>query len=515
MRRSEISLAISLVIKRGFMADTQSLNIKDFGKEFDWKEEEFEETNGVYVKTNYPEPHKKFRLVYESFTLSMEETYFWILNQLRYSLSFPKVEKITDIFSSAENSSMFGQTAQRLSIQQDKVQTLLASVGKMIKDLFALVREMRIIDERLVAYRAWYNEETKKTSKSADITLKEIFINFVENQGGQMKTSSVYGLAQNLGYTTLPDYFFNTQVYDKEKIDGIVDGLPTNMNIKNVLRRKLFEFIIWKEQTEKELNSRRSFNLQYLRQHWAVIKMYMGWLKPYLRNVKRLSMNEQQIMSPDIVSAFETATLEVEILAYNPEASPSGCILVTFKYFVKPSLSYQQPESYQRGPIHVGRVDMSFRSYGWTKEEIAHYKKYREREELELLSVIDGSIKAAMDALSTDLEKYLAEAGEEEFKKKAEKEKEEKEDKRTPIQKFFNIEVVDKKEKSNSVFEPFISVFMGFGELIGAVAVPFSMQAANPKGPDKDKAKEVAKKASSDMWLLLKNYKKSQRLLTW
>lgn len=205
-------------------------------------------------------------------------------------------------------------------------------------------------------------------------------------------------------------------------MDSIVDKIPTNANLKNVLRRKLFEFLVWKEQTHKELNNRRKFNLHYLRQHWGVIKMYMGWLKPYLRNVRRLTMNEKQIMAPEIVTAFETAALEIELLAYDStkttKGSPSPCILVTFKYFTKPSLSYQQPESYQRGAIHVGKVDIAFRSYGWDQQDIDTYKKYREKEEMELLGVIDSSLKAAMDALSEDLEKYLAEAGEEEFKKK-------------------------------------------------------------------------------------------------
>ena len=222
--------------------------VEKAGEAYGWKEEEFEDHKDTYVKTNYPEPHRKYRIIYESFSLSMEETYFYILNTLQYDLAFSKVDKITDIFSSAENSSIFGQASQRLSIQQDKIQSLLATTGKLVKDLFAMVRELRIIDEKVTAYKAWGTK-----SKSADATLKETFINFVENQGGQMKTSSVYGLAQNLGYATLPDFFFNTRVFSKDEIDPTVDNLSTNMNLKNVLRRKLFEFVVWKEETEKEL----------------------------------------------------------------------------------------------------------------------------------------------------------------------------------------------------------------------------------------------------------------------
>jgi hypothetical protein len=485
--------------------------IEKAGAEFEWKEEEFEDQKDVYLKTDYPEPNKKFRIVYEAFSLSMEESYFWILNALQYDLSFSKVEKITDIFSSAENSSIFGQASQRLGIQQDRITGTLATVGKMVKDLFALVRELRIIDERMAAYKAW--NEAK--SKSADATLKQLYIDFAESQGGQTKPSSVYGLAQNLGYTTLPDFFFNTRIFKKDEIDKIVDSLPTNNNLKNVLRRKLFEFMTWKEETEKELKHRRKFSLHYLRQHWAVIKMYMGWLKPYLRNVKRLSMNEKQILGPEIISAFETASLEIEVLAYDPAAAKtnSPCILITFKYFVKPSLSYQQPESYQRGPIHVGKVDITMRSYGWSQKEIETYKAYRERQEMDLISVIDASLKAALDALSDDLEKYLAEAGEEEFKKKQDEKTKPKEDTRTGLQKFFNIrtDASPKGTGGGSAAEPFVAVFMGFGELAGAFLPTMSPKKPSGGGGKKNKGGDASKKMQT-LWTM---YKKSHQLLTW
>jgi hypothetical protein len=482
------------------------------GQEWNWAEEEFEDNKDVYVKTNYPEPHRKFRIIYEAFSLSMEETYYWILNALQQDMAYPKVEKITDMFSSAEHSSIFGQASQRLSIQQDRIQNLLATVGKMVKDVFALVRELRIIDERIAAYDAW----NKEHSKSADSTLKQLYIDFVESQGGQTKPSSIYGLAQNLGYVTLPDFYFNTRVFKKEDVDKTVDALSTNSNLKNVLRRKLFEFIVWKEETEKEIRNRRTFSLQYLRQHWAVIKMYMGWLKPYLRNVKRLSMNDQQMLGPEIISAFETAALEIEILAYDPTKAKkdvSGCILINFKYFVKPSLSYQQPESYQRGPIHVGKVDITMRSYGWSQAEVDAYKNYRSKEEMDLLGIIDASLKAAMDTLSEDLEKYLAQAGEEEFKKKfEEKAAAESKDDRIFIYKFLNIKTVKKKQHGASAAEPFIAIFMGFGEILGAF-LPSKVEQIKVTISDKnDKAKSDASGKLVKLWGI---YKKSHQMLTW
>src|SRR3989338_2602243 len=64
--------------------------------------------------TNYPKPVRAYRLHYEAYNTSIEEPYFWVLHYLRYFGGFTKVDKITDIFSAAENSSFFGVNQQRL-----------------------------------------------------------------------------------------------------------------------------------------------------------------------------------------------------------------------------------------------------------------------------------------------------------------------------------------------------------------------------------------------------------------
>ena len=75
---------------------------------------------------------------------------------------FPIVEKIIDVFTSAEQSAFWGQSSTRLGFQQDKVSQYLATIGNMIKDMFQLVRELRILDERL----GYYEDSYDTTSKS-------------------------------------------------------------------------------------------------------------------------------------------------------------------------------------------------------------------------------------------------------------------------------------------------------------------------------------------------------------
>ncbi|MAE13577.1 hypothetical protein CMO92_03350, partial [Candidatus Woesearchaeota archaeon] len=441
-------------------------------------------------------------LVLEFFNQSVEEVYYWCYTHFRQDMACPYADKIVDVFSASENSAFWGQSAQRLSLQQEKASQYLASIGKMVKDMFQIVREIRIIKERLEPYKAWGK------SKTADVTLKGIYIDLVE--GGTKNPGSVYGMSQQVGFTILPDLFFNTHVYAREDVDKVIDrtveNLKFNKSIKNVLKRKLFSYLTWVKNTEVELESRMKFTTRYLRQHWNTIKMYMSWVKPYLRNVKRLNMRERHQDHPEMISAFETSMIEIEVL-FKKEKTKGvwPVILATFNYRTRPSMSYRQ--EYQQGPIHVGKTEVTFRVYGWTDAMIEAYKKYRMDEDLELLGLVDESVNAAMEALGSELEEYLLEAEEPWAKeKKAEREKAEAEK---------NAPRSAKAEFSKSM-EPFIGVFSGVREMFGALLplnLNFSSGVKPP--PSKGAMKKAAASAEGAAWAVFKNYKKAHKLITW
>jgi len=397
------------------------------------KEEELEINVGQYGKTGFPAPFKNYRLLWEISDLSIEEAYYWILDFLKDS--FPIVEKLEDSFAAAENSAFFGVTQQRLGAQQDKISQFLATTGKMVKELFQMVRELRILDERLNYYdkveaeleRPLYERERKD-----EITLKGMFVDLV--QGGGKSAASIYGLAQQLEFVTLPDLFFDAPPFrtDKEQIQHIKSlDRDFNRNVLRVLERNLNHYTTWRESTHKEHKNRKQFMLKYLQQHFNIIQMYIAWIKPYLKNVSKLSLKGQSMSTPDIVAAFETSMLDVEILARKSlgpikakgETVGEGfdCLLATFKFRTRAELKVQQ-EGYQRGPVHIGRIEFELRSYLWTEEEIKNYRELKEKETLMLIGDVSESVQQAMEALGDELQRYLKEAkGEKEEEKKEEK----------------------------------------------------------------------------------------------
>ena len=461
-------------------------------QKYGFENELSEEFRGSEVKTGYPKPSRRYRIHYEGYNISIEEPYFWTLHYLRYFGGFPRIDKITDVFAAAENSAFFGAAQQRIGLQQDKVSQFLATIGKMTKELFQLVRELRILDERLGYYADSYTNSP--SAESAEITLKGIWVDLVEQ--GAKNPASVYGMAREVQFTTLPDLFFSTHPKKQEDTDIVVEKERGQFNrkVREVLKRKLRAFLAWKEHTYEELKNRRKFTLKYFRQHFEIIRMYITWVKPYLKNIQRLQLDQSKSETPDLIVAFESSMIEVEILAVKQSGTVNQCMLIHYLFRTRPEMSYTQ--EYQRGPLHLGRVEIDFRAYAWTDKEIENYKKMREQEDFQLLGVIDGSVKSALEALGDELIRYLKEAGEE-FEEKKE---------------------LPKPAKRTA---PFMSLLGGFTELFTSFRMKKELKKIRKKPTRTDMMKLAITRRTAEesvkkvMWNIYHHFKKQHDMLNW
>ncbi len=488
-------------------------------RDFGFKEHDVEEKArgrnlpGQMVKQlNFPKPEHKLKLVYQSFNQSVEEVYFWLLSSLREDWGLHDVKKVTDIFTSSEQSSFWGQAQQRMTIQQGQVSNYMATIGKLTKELFQIVRELRILDERLDLYDASYRAVESKgsvferrLSHSAEIVLRGYWVDLKD--GGVKAPGSVYGLASTLGYTSLPDLFFAAPPMRKDEVDKYVDTLKFNVKVKDVLRKKLKAYLVWKEHTYKEIKNRRSFTIKFLRQHYNAIQMYIDWIKPYLRNVKRLQQNFERTTSEDLIGAFEGSFTEIEIICYNKATKNCmGAVVVNLLFRTQPHMDYHQDGFQHKGPVHIGRSEFTMRGYLWTQEEFDNYVRMRESETLDMLGDIDASLREAIDAMGDDLRRFLKEAGEK-FPEDIKKEEKDKEAAKR------------KKEQMKGAIEPFTALFGGFKEVFGALA-PSGMFSRKDKGKPTDWELKKEKKACAFMmnmalWNTYKNFKKAHRMVTW
>ncbi|MBI2143913.1 hypothetical protein HYU17_02050 [Candidatus Woesearchaeota archaeon] len=494
-------------------------------EKYHFEEETAELVSGIpNEKTGYPAPEFRHRVVVEAINAYIEEAYFWTIDEIRLGRNFNKFVKITDVHAASAQSAFFGVSEQRLSLQQEKAAGYLRGISEMLKALFQIVRELRIIDERMGYYKHTFERKSEEDAVGSEITLKGVWIDQVE--GGVKNPASVFGLSQTVGFSVLPDLFFRARSddtgADKVKPEGydafvkkVIDESDKavakmegfNEKVKEVLKRKLTQYYMWKLRTFRELDARRKFTIRYLRQHYDTIKLYMGWIKPYLRNIAKLQMAEKLIEGDkayELITAFEGALMEVEVLTYkhNPGRKFHPCILLNIFYRTTPSLTYVQ-EGYQRGPAHTGKFDMTFRGYAWSDEQIKNYIRMKEEEDLKMLGMINEDIKASMDALGDELKQYLKEAGET-FPEDEAKEPE--------------------KKPSNSPLEPFIGVFGGVKDIFSAFGGirPAGKQSVKKQitGGKSDvqlagELEDVKVEVKSAIYGIYHNYKKLHGMLTW
>jgi hypothetical protein len=384
----------------------------------------------------------KHEIMLESFQGSVERHYFSVLELLR-SFGF-KVLKTRDTFDSSVTSAYWGSIEQRRTMQQEKASQFLAGTSNMIKQMFQIVRTLRIMDERYAYYK-----DAKAGDKSAEIALKGLWIDMVEGAG--KNPSSVYGLAATVGFATLPDLFFEVCPKDVKDLDKKMKELRkqgfNRKVIDDALRRKLYQYMQWRDKTAIEMVSSRKFHLAYLRQHFNTIRLYLNWIKPYLRNVNRLKQKSSR--DADMLQMADTAVSDIELYAYKPGGKKYiPTITISFEFRTVPELAFRQ--EYQQGPLHIGRTTIKFESKEMLIEEIREKWRDEMLKDIEIVKSLDS----AMAVMGEELVKYLDEAKEADPAGKLGI-KLEKGEEKPPKQEF-------------NVLGPFKDVGKGFKEIFGA-----------------------------------------------
>ncbi|MBW2999027.1 hypothetical protein KY321_05805 [Candidatus Woesearchaeota archaeon] len=466
---------------------------------------------GKLEGTGFPKSDSSHRIVVQSDSVSLEETYFWSIQELTVgsgNLNKKNLTKITDIFSASMMSSTFGASSQRLGIQQDKAAQYLRLISDMTKSMFQLIGDLNKLKEKMGYYNSSFSDDDDKAMDGEQV-LKGQYVDLVE--GGAKSPSSVFGMAAEVGFSTLPDLFFRTLIRGKTE-DEVLDKIPKvieklnfgNRSFKDVLQRKLSQYYRWKFKSYDQLKTYNKLYRSYLRQHYNNVRLYMDWVKPYLRNINKLTSNQKMNDSVDIVSGFDNNVIEIEFVA---EVPGDGAVLVNFNYQAVPQTSWDA--RYQQNKIsHIGRLEVNIKSFSWSKEQIQSYKQMKEEEDLELISEIHEGMDTGMGAIKDTLLEYLNES-------------EEEEDERAPDEKYEikngKIQIAKKDKKPNkqvqgSVLEPFIELAKSL-EIFLEPLKGFDLMPGKKGGSKGFSGKGKGAKAKA--WLLYKIYKKSHRYLAW
>ena len=188
----------------------------------------------------------------------------------------------------------------------------------------------------------------------------------------------------------------------------------------------------------------------------------------------------------------------------------NAVIILHFSYRSTPQMAYNQ--EYNRGPLHVGKTDLTLRAYAWSEKQIKKYVEMKKEEDIDLLSAVDGSVKAALEALGGELKRYLKEAGDEVSFTSGEKPKK---DNKTGKEQHGK-----EKSQESSMVDPFISVAKGLGELLKPLSFGIGSHGKHEEHPQNEQVisneKKVAEKVAQEgCYQIYKEFKKKNGMVHW
>ncbi len=391
----------------------------------------------------------EYHLKYDSFQMSLEPFYFWLLDFVK-SKGYD-VKKVDEKMAASITSGFFGEMAARRMQLERRGMEILGTVNVVIKSIINLLYDLKEFDRRLKIYDDLHSNDKAKV-EAADYALKRIWMDEVDIKKGN---ASINAMSAKLEFVTLRDAFMAA------KSASDIDKMDLNARVKRIAKARLTEYLKWREESEKDLRQRRKVELAYLKSQVESLKLYAQWAGPYLKAAQMIGFKEVSKTNPELIQAFDQSQINLKIrgskkvyyyqakktrqaLGFKIKIPPQlkgearkrwewihmgpkaySVIEIEFDYRTKPILVGQPGKGYYR---FSGVVDIYFRGYAFTEED---FEKLNNLENEESLKFIEAIASESLGGLRKDLEKYLSELeGKKVEIKEGKEEKKKKEDKR-------------------------------------------------------------------------------------
>jgi hypothetical protein len=364
-----------------------------------------------------PQSLSEHRLVYDSSSETLEPVYFFTLDLMNdFGLN---TEKLVDNFSSSPGSGHFSELGQRATIMQQQGTKLMGDINTVLRSILNIIYDLKEFRIRLQSYK---DLESKDKKDAALLSLKQIWLDKVDVVKGN---SSIKGMAMGQGgFQTLIDAF----LVAKDEKD--VNKIDLNDRIKRILIPRIHEFNTWINQSGRELNKRYDIEKTYLKSQVNSLKLYLRWVKPYLKSAQQLEAKDQG-RNPNLVKTFDTIILELTLLGKSKlnikDSAIDGklpkdfekmkikrdyhsCVLVNFNFRGIPQKISQRSDY-----VFGGKAEITFTAYALNDDELRKINEEMEKSDLgDALKLIEGTTTESLETLQDEIDFFLEESEEEE-----------------------------------------------------------------------------------------------------
>ena len=246
----------------------------------------------------------KYKLVYES-PVNITPIYYWIWKFIKDVIRPNGLWKITDWHRFAKRTQEWGSMTQKKTYQIEEANKLLQTIGALSKNLVSMYKELQRIKEALDLY--------EKGKEPGELELKGLWADVVDARQGN--PGSMVNLEKNLQFFTLRDWFFHIDADTPEKVEEVVNKLDTTERLKVVLKRKLIQYLTWKEHWKESLEELKRHLEERIKSGENSIKMYKEWARPIIRDVEGLQMRFDT-KDPRIFEMGSSLISRIELVAF-------------------------------------------------------------------------------------------------------------------------------------------------------------------------------------------------------
>lgn len=360
----------------------------------------------------------EYHITYDTFGQTLEPVYFWTLDFMRNQTGLKlDVNKTEEEFEASVGGGFFGELGTRAAVMQDRAMKILEVVNSVLRTIINLIYDLKEFEQRLALYEDLDPKKQPDASRrqGAEYGLRSVWMDQVDIKAG---LGSINQLTRgDLQFVTLRDAFFQV------KNGNAINKFDLNKRVKAILLKKFEEYETWKRLSEIELRKRYDLEKHYLKAQIDSLRLYTKWAKPYLRAAQKLGMKEFKtkagLNSPDIISTFNNMQMELtlfgkkEIKLEDVDEIKSivkklktkqkyyACLETEFKFRTAPQVARSGQSTHY---AHLGVIDIFFRSYVLTDEDIKDIEAYEVYEDM---SIIEELTDKSLASLQISLDEYL------------------------------------------------------------------------------------------------------------
>ena len=359
-------------------------------------------------------PLSAYQLGFDSQQNQLEPSYYWLLDWV--GERGWKWEKLVDNFMASPGSGQFSEMNMKATKMQDEGIKILGGMNQVIKSVLNLVYDLKEFELRLAHYDDAKSTDSKKKEQGM-LALKQIWLDNVDLKRGR---GSIHQMAAEMGFTTLREAFMmaNSQE-DLKKMNSDEDGGLINDQVLRILIPRLSEFLKWVDYSEKELRKRFSIEKNYLKSQVETIKLYSGWMKPYLIAAEKLRQRGFG-KHEALVNSFSTSMFQLEIFTEKDASFGDGdphefhklkrdyrsVMVIDFEFRGHVSQRVTQKGDY--GFAMGGKINIFYKCYAMNDEEIAAAKALLDKADRDASLDFSSDVAAeALKDLKEDLDYFL------------------------------------------------------------------------------------------------------------